>query len=248
MLDELLIFFGIGLISLGMSGFLLSDRVGVVKPIAMRLFFIGVIFHELAHYIASLAVGEVPKEIHVKWYSERYEGDCSPHGWVRPSEPPSFLQAVVIAFAPLYMSTWLIFLLVFGVLFTPLYDPIVKTTSVFVVVSLLLTAAPSAGDVRIIGYAFQKDPQHSWHQILLIIVSVLILWGILALTHITFFLDVLYYFAIEGIYLGLKFSIRGMRWLVARVTPHEYKKPTKTHSRAYTRKIYKPKKSRANCE
>lgn len=247
MLDELLIFLGIGIISLGISGFLLSDRAGVVKPIAMRLFFIGVIFHELAHYVSSLAVGEVPNGMSVKWYAEN-KTQRFPNGSVSPSEPPSFLQSIVIAFAPLYISTWLIFLLVFGVIFTPMNNVVLKVISVFLVLSLLLTAAPSAQDIRMIGYAFQKDPQNSWYQILLILVSILILWAILLLTRFTFILDVFYYFAIAGIYLLLKFSVRGIGNLIERIFSHNYTKPSKTHPRAYTRKRYRPKKTRADCE
>ncbi|MFX0023933.1 MAG: hypothetical protein ACFE9S_16520 [Candidatus Hermodarchaeota archaeon] len=58
MLQEPVIFAAIRVISLIMTNFLLSFRAGMLRPIALRLFFIGVIFHESAHYTMCLTVGK----------------------------------------------------------------------------------------------------------------------------------------------------------------------------------------------
>ncbi|MFW9874626.1 MAG: hypothetical protein ACFFG0_16085 [Candidatus Thorarchaeota archaeon] len=238
MLDELLIFLGVYIISLGMSSFLMSDRAGVLKPIALRLGLIGVLFHELAHYGMSIAVGRKPADISVKWRDDKYRHIRNPHGLIASHRPESFLQAFVIALAPLYLGTWLIFFLWFGVIFTPLYDPLIKTLAVFTLLSLLLGASPSGQDLRKIGYAFKHDPKNSWYQVLLIVCSNLILLSFIAITHIVFLLDVFYYLAITGIYLTLKFSIQGVRRII--ISFQNPKKPRKVRSNL-SRKRYKPK-------
>ncbi|MFW9969449.1 MAG: hypothetical protein ACFFDF_04555 [Candidatus Odinarchaeota archaeon] len=242
MLQEPFVFLGIYIISLILTNFLLSDRAGMLKPIALRLFFIGVIFHELAHYTMSLAVGRVPKSLNIMWRDKNHRYALNPQGRVEPDDNFSFLQAVVVAFAPLYFSTWLIFWFLFGVIFTPLYDPAIKTLSVFVVLSLLLTAAPSSGDILFIGTSFKQDPKNSWYQILLIGLSILVLWGILVITQVTFFLDVFYYLAIAGIYLFLRFFLIGIRKIVSRIYSYNFKRPQKVTSRPLTRKRYRPVK------
>ncbi|MFX1419610.1 MAG: hypothetical protein ACFE9N_11880, partial [Promethearchaeota archaeon] len=238
MLDELLIFLGVYIISLGMSGFLMSDRAGVLKPIALRLFFIGVVFHELAHYGMSLAVGRKPADIRVKWRDDKDKHIRNPRGTVASSRPESFLQAFVIALAPLYLSTWFIFFLWFGVIFTPLYNPLIKTLAVFTLLSVLLGASPSGQDLKTIGYAFKHDPKNSWYQVLLIICSSLILLSFMAITHIVFLLDFFYYLAITGIYITLKFSILGINRIIASL--QNYKKPHKVRL-SLSRRHYKPK-------
>jgi hypothetical protein len=242
MIEEPLIFLGIFIISFGLTNFLLSDRAGVVKPIAMRLFFIGVIFHELAHYCMCLAVGRIPRSITIKWGSENVEDKQNPRGSVVPADKFSFLQSVVVAFAPLYFGTWLIFWLWFGVISTPFYDPLIKTISSFALISILLTAAPSSGDLQFIHHTFRLDPKNSWYQIFLISISILILWLILMVTQIVFFLDVFYYLSIAGIYLILKFSLLGIRKFSDRINAYNYKKPHKIHFRRLTRRRYRPAK------
>jgi hypothetical protein len=240
MIEEPFIFLGVYIISIGLKNFIISDRAGIIKPIANRLFFIGVIFHELAHYGMCLAVGRVPKSISISWRDERYKRN--PNGVVKPKDWPSFLQSFVIALAPLYLSTWLIFWLWFGVIFTPFYDPLIKTISVFILLSLLLTAAPSFGDLLMIRNSFKQDPKHSWYQVLLISFSILILWMCLLLTGTIFLLEVFYYLVIAGIYLGLKFTFIGLRKLFIRINTYNFKKPQKIKSRRFTRKSYRPSK------
>ena len=242
MLQEPIIFLGIYMISLILKNFLLSEKAGVLRPIARRIFFIGVIFHECAHYGMSLVVGRVPKSIIIKWRKDTNPYDRNPYGVVRLRDSPSFLQSFVIASAPLYFSTWLIFWLWFGVIFTPFFNPFIKTVAIFLLVSLLLTAAPSSGDIKMIGNSFKIDPLHSWYQIFLISLSILILWIYIVNTHVIFFLEVFYYITIAGIYLLLRFSFITIRKLVNRISSYNFKKPRKIRFRRFTRKYYRPAK------
>lgn len=114
MIEEPFVFLGVLFISLIMSHFLLSEKAGVIRPIASRLFFIGVFFHEISHYVMGLVVGMKPEQIKVKWRNEKF-GFQDPHGSVKPGRIPTFLQAFVSSLAPLCFSTWIIFGLLYGV-------------------------------------------------------------------------------------------------------------------------------------
>ena len=241
MIEEPFVFLCVLLISLVMSHFLLSERAGVIRPIAFRLFYVGVIFHELSHYITCLMVGIKPEQIKVKWRNEIF-GFPSPHGSVRFSRVPTFLQAFVSGIAPLCFSTWLIFGLLYGVVLNSIFNPILKVIAIFLIISLFLTAAPSTGDFQMITTSFRENTSHSWYQVFLVSVSACILWFILIFTHISFFLDVFYYLAIAGIYLVIKFSLIGSRKLIAHLGAQNYSKPSKVRMRPFTHKHYKPKK------
>lgn len=241
MIQEPLIFLGILIISLIMSSFFLSDKAGPFKSVALRLCFIGVIFHEISHYIMSLVVGRIPDHFEVKWRNEKSRSR-SPHGSIELDKPPSFLQALVIALGPLYISTWLIFLLLYQVIMISIFDPIIKTIAIFFCLSLLLTASPSTGDMQYISYSFRNAPANSWYQVFLVALSILVLWLFLAFTQITFFLDVFYYFVITGIYLFLKFSFFGIRKLIIKINSRNFTKPSKVRFKRFSRQHYKPKK------
>lgn len=241
MIEEPFVFLLVLFISLIMSHFLLSEKAGPVRPIARRLFFIGVFFHEMSHYVMSLVVGMKPEQIKVKWRNEKF-GFQDPHGSVKPSRIPTFLQAFASSLAPLVFSTWLIFGLLYGVVLNSNFVLIIKVIAIFLIISLFLTAAPSSGDLRMITFCFRENTSHSWYQVFLISISMFLLWLVLIFTHITFFLDVFYYLAIAGIYLTLKFSLIGSKRLVAYISTRNYSKPRKVRMRPFTHKHYKPKK------
>jgi hypothetical protein len=240
MLQEPFVFLGILVLSSLLTSLVFSDRAGVIRRIANYLFFIGVIFHEIAHATMILAGGRIPKGINVWWRDSRNQ--ANPHGSVEPDHNYSFLHTVLIAFAPLYFSTWLIFYLWFGVVNTPFYDPVIKTLAVVIIISLLLTAAPSGPDLRFIPLMFSRDPKHSWYQILLIFLSIFILWIFLVITQVSFFLDVFYYIAVAVIYFILRFSFIVFRKIGIKINSYYYKKPEKVSARKFTRRRYKPAK------
>lgn len=249
MIQEPLVFLLILVISLIMSHFLLGDD----KPKGFRLvmywfFFLGVIFHELSHYLMCLMTGMKPEQIKVKWRNERFRFR-DPHGSVKPSRTPTFLQAFVSGIAPLVFSTWAIFGLLFAVVSNSDFffqdsdtTVFIKSISVVLIVSFLMTAAPSTGDWQYITASFRENTSHSWYQVLLVSVSISILWFILNFTQITFFLDVFYYLSIAGIYLALKFSLIGSKKLIINIGARNYSKPSKVRMRPFTHKHYKPKK------
>ncbi|MFX1595385.1 MAG: hypothetical protein ACFFBK_04905 [Promethearchaeota archaeon] len=242
MLEELVIFFIILCISLVVRNTVSKGKrvLGPFYPIVLRLEFIGVVFHEVSHWVMSVVVGSKPKSLSIKWRNEKY-GFRSPHGSVKPENLESLLQAVVIVLAPLYFSTWLIFLFFF-IMLSPANILLVRVIAGFLCISLVLGAAPSTQDFRCIGVAFRLDPSHSMYQILLVICSGLILWGVLLFTQVQFILDIFYYLSIAGIYFVLKGSIFGIKSIIYRSSSQNYQKPSKVHFKGFTRRHYKPKK------
>ncbi|MFX0001729.1 MAG: hypothetical protein ACFE9Q_11270 [Candidatus Hodarchaeota archaeon] len=244
MLEEPIVFLVILILSLlakNLLSYKSKEKLGLIYQILLRLGYIGVMVHEISHYIMSLAVGKIPKRIEIKWRDKR--GNKNPHGSVNVT-PPSFLQAIVICLAPLYISTWLIFLSL-NIMIGPDFNPWLRIIAGFLFISLFIGAAPSYGDFLYIIDAFKKASLNSFYQLFLIFISGLILWMILWYTHVVFILDLFYYLAIAGIYLVLKFSIFSILTVSNLILSRDYKKPSKAKIGRFTRKHYKPKKPRA---
>lgn len=243
MLEELFLFLIILITSLVISSLLFKNenRLGMFRPIVLRLAYVGVVIHELSHYIACLIVGIKPRHLKIKWRDE-YFGKRFPHGSVEPGKPTSFLQSFVTAFAPLFISTWLI-MLTFYIFPNSDFNPIIRIIAGFFCISLFTGAAPSTTDFNYMLYAFRRDKAHSFYQIFLVLLSGVILWTILLFTQIIFFLDVFYYLAIAGIYLSLKFSFLGIHRVITKLLARDFKKPAKIKFKRFTRPLYKPKKT-----
>jgi hypothetical protein len=239
MIEELWVFLIILISSIIAHNLLLKDRSGYFYPIILRLAFIGVVVHEISHYVMNLAVGIKPEGITIRW-RDKQTHVRSPHGAVL-SKPRSFLQAFVICLAPLYISTWLIFFSLHMMVDSE-FIPMIRILAGFFFISLLLGASPSAQDFNNIPNSFRIDPSHSLYQIFLVFISGLILWLILISIHIKFILDVFYYLSIIGIYLLLKFSLIGMNRIVQRINLTNYRKTPKLKYKRFTRRHYKPKK------
>lgn len=238
MIEEPYVLLIIAVLSLFLKNLLSKDRLGPIYPVVLRLRYVGVAVHEIAHYIMSLAVGRIPKSIDIKW---RHEGIRNPHGRVEDERPYSFLQAFITALAPLYISTWLIFLSL-EVMFNPDLVPVLRISAGLFCLSLLFGAAPSSGDFRYTIQAFNRAPAFSTYQVILVCFSGMILWGLLILTQVTFFLDVFYYLAIAVVYLVLRFSLIGIRKLFNALSLRDFKKSSRKKARRFARRHYKPKK------
>ena len=248
MIEELSLFLCILIISLLIKNLLFKnkDKLGLFGPIFMRLAYIGVVVHEISHYSMCLVVGIRPEHLKIKW---RYEnsGDRSPHGSVKPGRKVSFLQCFIVAYAPLYISTWLI-MLTFTIFPSSSFNPIIRVIMFLFCISLFTGAAPSTADFNYVLNAFKLDTTHTFYQIFLVCFSGFILWCILLFTQVIFPLDVLYYLAIAGLYLFLKFSLIGIHRLVSIVRSRDFRKPVKIKFKSFTRPLYKPKKTKSELE
>ena len=116
----------------------------ILKTIIRILFFIGVIVHELSHRLVCALTGVPAHNTTVKYRP-------LPHGYVKPREPLQYtlLQGVLVCFAPLLIGTWLIYFLLIAT-FNPIFHPIFRIIAGFSSFSILLTLAPSRGDLSCI--------------------------------------------------------------------------------------------------
>ena len=242
MIQLVIIFIAVLIISL-IAKYAISQGKRVLGPfyaILLRLRLLGVFVHESAHWIMSFAVGHKPEDFSVKW-REKKTRIRDPHGSIKFSRPPSFLQAFVICLAPLFISTWLIFLTLM-ITINPLMNPIIRIIAFLVMISLILGAAPSSVDFNQILNAIHNDPSNSLYQVVLISIAASILWLLLQFTPLVLTVDEYYFLTIAGLYLALKFGIQGFKFMIHKINPVNYSKPEKIKFKRLTRQHYRPKK------
>jgi len=210
---EILMWFPIFLIAGYVCEKLLWRDLGPFKYVVYCIGFVGVVIHEVCHFIMSVLVGVPPKAISVKLKSETSNG-ISPHGYVDTGEKSkSFMQAFLIGLAPLFFSTWLFFFCLNVIFFNPNLNGSISDDNVpfvvlgcgFVCLSLLIGLTPSKADFGFIGKAFSEDVGYSLYQICLVFLSGFLVWLLLIYFEIELMLDILYYILVFLFYYGLKY-------------------------------------------
>ena len=207
---------------------------------------VGIVFHELCHlfmsYITHTRVRKVslirkmPKQdsendrIH-KYYGEVSIGDTR----------ISFLQALLVGFAPLYISFWVFFFLLDQLCNTQVI-PLVFVLYIFIMVSISLSAAPSFADLRLIPTAFQNDISHSLYQIMLIILSISATWLVLFSYKIHTIHELLTYLIITACYFTFKYGFIGIGIIKHQIKLRHKPYGSKIKYRKFYRRRYKPQK------
>ncbi|MFX1479453.1 MAG: hypothetical protein ACFFCI_15070 [Promethearchaeota archaeon] len=199
------------------------------------LFFIGVIVNEISHCLMCV-ITDVPAHN----TSVRYRP--SPHGSVTLKEPSqhTLMRGLLLCFAPLLIGTWVIYFLLLAAL-NPLFHPIFRVLAGFCSFSILITLAPSHGDLLGIKRGFQNDPQHSFYQIFLLILSFMMTWITVVAYHLRFTFEFIYYFIIILFYLVFKYSYILLRIILYRIRFHKGEIPHKIRSKRFARRRYRPK-------
>ncbi|KKL83361.1 hypothetical protein LCGC14_1975520 [marine sediment metagenome] len=159
------------------------------------------------------------------------------------AERISFLQAVLIGLAPLYISFWIFFFLL-EMLTTVQVHVVVFTISVLVMISISLSASPSLPDLSVIPKAFLNDTNYSIYQIFLLLILLLITFTTLSAFNLHGIHGIYVYLIITGFYLGFKYGFRLISILL-----HKYKFFGKRISnrrrfKKLTRRRFKPKNMR----
>jgi len=178
---------------------------------------IGVFVHELAHFTLGIIFGAKMGKITVR-YRSRKKPEVSPHGWVdNPEyERQSFLQAFMISFAPLLVSTFL-FMFCLDIIFNIQTEIWVKVIATVFCVSLLIGSEPSGQDVKLVGRKFNNDPGYSLYQIFLVLLSGLLVWVFIDLYFISLPFEVLYYIE-YFIFLALfYYSFKSVFWVIGKL-------------------------------
>jgi mannose/fructose/N-acetylgalactosamine-specific phosphotransferase system component IID len=181
--------------------------------------FVGVVVHELSHYIACKIVGMPTMGLFV-YYRNEYTGDPSPHGHVSVSGLHEYTmsQEFVVDLAPLFTCSILILVMLDVV--NVATDPLWFVLGWSFILSFLMGAPPSVPDLAGIYRAFYKFPGNSLFQLANIIGAFLMGWLVGSLVPITFpfrcmqyvyytILTIAFYFVFKGIgLLGLRMFTR----------------------------------------
>jgi hypothetical protein len=244
--EELPFIFGFMAFSGIVSYLAMKYATGAILKIIRALAVIGIIIHELCHLLMCIITHSPVEDVTLikKIKSEKSEG-ATYYGHINVSKYRiSFMQAFLISFAPLYLSFWLFFLLL-NFLINNQFNPLVGFLCLITMISLVLSAAPSFTDLKMIPKAFQNDTNHSYYQIFLIIISILTTWIIVFSFNFQFIHEIFIYLIIVGFYFifkyGFKFVLRIIQ-LFYRNSTDNYHRPKKIRIKRETRHHYKPKK------
>jgi len=177
----------------------------IIKGLAMA----GIVLHELCHYLMCIVTrSPIEKVTLIKKLDFKEEQRLGYYGEVQVQEHRiSFLQAVLIGLAPLYLSFWLFFFLLEILVYSQV-DVVVFFICIFVMISISLSAAPSFADFLMIPKAFLNDFNHSMYQVLLIILSFLLTFTILTVFALQGFHEFFVYLIVTGFYFGFKYGFR----------------------------------------
>ncbi|MFX1361365.1 MAG: hypothetical protein ACFFDL_15730 [Promethearchaeota archaeon] len=243
MFEELLFMIGFTIISISISYILLEYIPEPLNKLVKGLAIIGIVIHELCHIVMCIITNT---KIHsVSLIQRVHEPDVKHHpGFggrvtIGNSENLAFLQALLIALAPIYLSFWLFFFLLEQLLYRNL-DVLIFFIIVFVMISIILGASPSIADICNIPKALNRDPIYSIYQIFLLILSGATVWLIMTLYNINVIHELFYYVFIFVGYYGFKYGLSGLHEMYYSLS----KSPKKIKSRNLTRRRLKPKKPR----
>ena len=173
---------------------------------------VGVIVHEISHVLMCLvthtkidSIVLLKKVENERPSNKTYGGQVN----IQPDPRISFLQALVVGLAPLFISFWIFFFLLHE-FYNPNTTEILAALYIFVMVSLFLGSAPSKGDWSQIASAFTYDIEYTLYQLFLVAISVFFVWYIVATLQIPVIHEIVnYIFIFIGYYL-LKYSFKGV--------------------------------------
>ena len=228
------------------SYLLLNGTPHPLNKLIWALGIVGIVLHEVCHLLACFItntrvvdvklIGRVrSREKSGKKSSFDYGGSVTVH----PEANFSFLQSVIIGFAPLVANFWL-FSLILDQMFNPHIDGLLFLMFLLVEISLIIGASPSLSDIACIPAAFSRDSTYSLYQIFLLGISILIAWGVTMAYSSYFFHEIVAYGLIMISYYGLKYGFKAVNGLLYRLRSHHIPYRYKLDYDAFTQKTYKP--------
>lgn len=218
---------GFVIFSVLLSYFLLEYAPNPLNKIVRALAMGGIVIHELTHVLMCLITNTKIDSVNLLQKNKNLDekSNLNHHGRVVIGEfsQLSFLQAVLIGLAPVYISFWLFFFLWDQIKNTNI-DVTLFFIYLFLMVSIALSAAPSLADFVAIPKAFRTDPRYSFYQMFLLFLSATSVWLIATQYQITQYHEIITYCFISLTYFVFKYSFRGINSLY-------YHFLTKNHSR-----------------
>jgi len=213
MFEEIIVMVGFAVFSVVLSFILLKYAPNPLHAIFRCIAVVGIIIHELSHALMCVVTNTRIRTIKLLERSDgksafglNYGGRVELKDYVRLS----FLQALLIGFAPIYISFWLFFFL-WGQLKNPGLDVLMFYIYIFVMMSLVLSAAPSFADILAIFGAFHFDWRYSLYQTGLTLLSITTVWLVVTNYQIQFFHEIVTYVLIFVGYYGYRFGFKGFK-------------------------------------
>ena len=218
------------------------NKIGPFRHIVNGLAFVGVIVHELSHFLICKLLGVPTDKIRVKLLDE-VTRQVNPHGSVslKNDKKMSFMQNFMVTFAPVYISTWLFFWSL-AIVLTPSFDDFIRVLAGLFCASLLMGAAPSHQDFVTMVASFKSDPRYSMYQIFLVLLSGLSVWLITTYYNIMLAFNFLYFVIIGFLYFILKYLFRSINKLIFLSRSEGLSTSNRVKLGAFTRKRFKPAK------
>ncbi len=226
MFEEIPIIIGFLLFSIVVSYFLLKYVPGTFKKVVIGFMVVGIIIHELFHLLMCLITNTPVERVNLleRIKSEEHPGykvyEFSGSVTVNRSKGISFLQAVLVAVAPLFFSFWIFFLLLHQVIHPT--NEIIFFICLFIVLSIMFSAAPSSADILCIPRAFRDNPSYSVYQILLLFLSILLVWLLIPFLEFLTIHETILYLSIMLFYYLLKYGFKAVG-LLCRFAISSYK-------------------------
>ncbi|MHA1987821.1 MAG: hypothetical protein ACW98D_14390 [Promethearchaeota archaeon] len=213
----------------------------IVQALAM----VGIVIHEICHYVMCIITrSPIEKVTLIKKFNFKEEQRLGYYGEVEvQAQRISFLQAVLIGLAPLYLSFWLFFSLL-EILLYSFVEPIVFAFSIFIMTSIALSAAPSFADFSMIAKVFLNNFNHSIYQILLIILSLLLTFTIISVFNLQGFHEFFVYLIVTGFYFIFKYGFRISVLLLYKNRFISKDLSNRGNFRRYSRRRHNPEKKR----
>ena len=168
----------------------------IIKGLAVA----GIVIHELCHYLMCIVTRSPIENVTlVKKLDFKEEGRLGYYGEVKvQAHRISFLQAVLIGLAPLYLLFWLFFILLEILVYSQV-EPVVFFVFIFIMISISLSAAPSFADFLIIPKTFLNNFNHSMYQVLLVVLSFLLTFTTLTIFNLQDFHEFFVYLIVTGL-------------------------------------------------
>lgn len=215
MFEEIPFIFGFMIFSLIISYTLIKWTSPPLTNIFQGLSAIGIVFHELCHLIMCV-ISRVPIEkvtlIKKDWFE--IEKKVGYYGEVKVQETRiSFMQAILVGLAPLYLSFWLFFFLLNLLVYTKV-NIWIFLFSIVVMISISLSAAPSFSDLTVIYRAIQNDPRNSFYQFIIVVFSFLTCWGIIEVFNLYFIHELFFYLLIATFYFLFKYGFKMIGYII----------------------------------
>ncbi len=214
---------------------------GIIQGFAMA----GIVIHELCHLVMCILTrAPIEKITLIKKLDFKEEHRYEYYGEVQTqAHRISFLQAVLIGFAPLYISFWIFFTLL-ELLTTLRVDAVGATISVLIMISISLSAAPSFADLSIIPKAFLNDSNYSMYQIFLLLISLLLTFTTLSTFKLHGIHGLYVYLIIVVFYVGFKYGFQIISILLHRNKFFGKRISNKRKFKKLVRRRFRPEKIR----